>query len=413
MAHWFHRNVFKATTFVDYNIPCIHDDVQAAHLCSQLRNTRQGLLQVLPDVNYDTDIIENALKSYLSLLMGLLNDPNNAGNPSKLRFCVTFKWTNTLLGNTPQVLNDSYFEIASIFYNIAIWYMKHASLVAAKNDLSLEEAKDVHLSLKKAAGIFQHIHTVYLPQLGSAQSEGGDLEPKIVGAYSAQCIAEAQEVTLARAIHLNHNLSLISTLAHETSKLFSQAASYLRSLEKATQWKLYLQLKSAFYEAFANKFCAENLLSQDKCGEAIRSLKEAVTCYEKAEELCKEYSKEKGPAPKVAPQNHPFFRRFAPALKLSLEKCERENGFIYHQKIPLDPPVLEDKASYGLADPEELIMPPLSKLWSSVSYAAFKDSKFSFPEKALKPEKSIPPVKETPIEQSSEEPKNESGCLIQ
>ena len=39
-----------------------------------------------------------------------------------------------------------------------------------------------------------------------------------------------------------------------------------------------------------------------------------------------------------------------------LEKCERENGMIYHQKVPYDPPelVLNDK-TFGLVSHEVLL----------------------------------------------------------
>ena len=46
-------------------------------------------------------------------------------------------------------------------------------------------------------------------------------------------------------------------------------------------------------------------------------------------ELCKEYAKTKGPAPKIKnPDNHSFFKRLAPKVQITLEKCERENGFM-------------------------------------------------------------------------------------
>ena len=49
----------------------------------------------------------------------------------------------------------------------------------------------------------------------------------------SQCTAEAQEVTIARAIELKHNPGLISALAHETSKMFTTAADNLHTLDQA------------------------------------------------------------------------------------------------------------------------------------------------------------------------------------
>jgi hypothetical protein len=56
---------------------------------------------------------------------------------------------------------------------------------------------------------------------------------------------------MARAMELKHNSSLISALANETSKLFSDAAKALDPLgDVASQWAKYLRLKSAVYQAY-------------------------------------------------------------------------------------------------------------------------------------------------------------------
>jgi len=56
---------------------------------------------------------------------------------------------------------------------------------------------------------------------------------------------------MARAMELKHNSSLISALANETSKLFSDAAKVLDPLgEVVSQWTKYLRLKAAVYHAY-------------------------------------------------------------------------------------------------------------------------------------------------------------------
>lgn len=96
-------------------------------------------------------------------------------------------------------------------------------------------------------------------------------------AYVHQCSAEAQEVTIARAIELKHSSSLISALANETSKIFLAAASSVKALDAIKvnlirfavktvltnrkflfmfrclqfgKWMRYFQFKSYFYEAY-------------------------------------------------------------------------------------------------------------------------------------------------------------------
>ena len=44
-----------------------------------------------------------------------------------------------------------------------------------------------------------------LAQLDEKAVDGGDLDGRVVTAYLNQCTAEAQEVTIARAIELKHN----------------------------------------------------------------------------------------------------------------------------------------------------------------------------------------------------------------
>jgi len=61
-------------------------------------------------------------------------------------------------------------------------------------------------------------------------------------------------VTVARAVELKHNSSLISALANETSKLFLDAANTLHPFkpEISAQWTKYLELKSAFYQSYVS-----------------------------------------------------------------------------------------------------------------------------------------------------------------
>lgn len=52
---------------------------------------------------------------------------------------------------------------------------------------------------------------------------GTDMDVRVLEAYVNQSQAEAQEVTIARAIELKHSPSLIAGLCLETSKLFKMA----------------------------------------------------------------------------------------------------------------------------------------------------------------------------------------------
>ena len=214
----------------------------------------------------------------------------------------------------------------------------------------MDDAKEIHTSLRKAAGIFQLIQKDLVPLL-EHRLLASDLDLKVLKAYITQCTAEAQEVTVARAIELKHNNSLISSLAYETSKLFDNAIRCLGGLDKqlTEQWLHYLTIKKYIYLSYVSTektvtcdhgfkiffffsqaycYCGKNLLEEDHCGEAIRALRESQTFYKKSLQLCKPYSTVKGPARPVKPEGHIFFTKIDSAVRLLLEKCERENGFM-------------------------------------------------------------------------------------
>lgn len=64
--------------------------------------------------------------------------------------------------------------------------------------LKMEEAKDIHTSLRKAAGLIRFVKDTLVPQLVEKSRDGSDLDIRVIGAYLNQCTAEAQEVTIAR-----------------------------------------------------------------------------------------------------------------------------------------------------------------------------------------------------------------------
>jgi len=72
-------------------------------VCSELRQSRNLLLEIISNPHNDMTTLMNALNKYLSLLHGFIVslDAEKAGSDSDLRLALRFRWTNTLLGNTP------------------------------------------------------------------------------------------------------------------------------------------------------------------------------------------------------------------------------------------------------------------------------------------------------------------------
>ncbi|XP_069340587.1 BRO1 domain-containing protein BROX isoform X3 [Eulemur rufifrons] len=380
MTHWFHRNPLKATAPVSFNYYGVAAGPPASKICNDLRSSRTRLLELFTDLSCNPEMMKNAADSYFSLLQGFINSLDESTQESKLRYIQNFKWTDTLQGQVPSAQQDAVFELISMAFNVALWYTKYASRLAGKENITEDEAKEVHRSLKIAAGIFKHLKESHIPKLITPAEKGRDLEARLMEAYIIQCQAEAQE---------DHTLS---------------------SLEPAysAKWRKYLHLKMCFYTAYAYCYHGQTLLAGDKCGEAIRSLQEAEKFYAKAEALCKEYGETKGPGPTVKPSGHLFFRKLGNLVKNTLEKCQRENGFIYFQKVPSEAPQLELKANYGLVEPVPFEFPPVSAHWTPETLATFDLTKRPKDDSTKpKPEEEVKPVKEPDIK-----PQKDTGCSI-
>lgn len=69
---------------------------------SELRQSRNRLLDLLTDPNNDTATMNAALEKYLAFLCALIVSPDEKGGESKLRYTTRFRWTQSLLGNTPM-----------------------------------------------------------------------------------------------------------------------------------------------------------------------------------------------------------------------------------------------------------------------------------------------------------------------
>lgn len=414
MAHWFHRNPLKATAPVPFNLYGVASSTAASKICGDLRITRARLLELLTDASCNVETMKNASDSYFSLLQGFIVALDGGTQDNKLRFIQNFKWTDTLQGNVASAQQDAVFELLSMAFNVALWYTKFASRLAGKEDVTEDEAKEVHRSMKVAAGIFKHLKESHIPKLLTPVEKGRDLEARVIDAYIVQCQAEGQEVTIARAIELKHNPGLIAALAYETANFYENVDHTLSSLDPVyiAKWRKYIHLKICFYRAYAYCYHGQTLLTSDKCGEAIRSLQEAEKFYNKAEALCKEYGETKGPGTTAKPSGHLFFRKLGTLVKNTLAKCERENGFIYFQKVPKEAPQLELKANYGLVEPVPFEFPALNSQWTPETLAGFDLTKRpkedeKNPQAKPKKEEEVKPMKEPDIKSQKD-----TGCQI-
>ena len=180
-------------------------------LFSDLKQSRLRILELLPDPHHDVPKMETAMKLYFGIIRGFVEASTSEGSiqASKLRHSLRFRWTQSLLGSNPEAQNDAVFEAANLMMNFAFWHMKHAAMVSAKPDLDMEEAKKVHTSLRKAAGLIKFVQDTLVHQLVEKVKDGSDLDIRVISAYLNQCTAEAQEVTIGNFNFLGMNSTKI------------------------------------------------------------------------------------------------------------------------------------------------------------------------------------------------------------
>ena len=70
--------------------------------------------------------------------------------------------------------------------NSALWFMKHVAMLPPRSEPAMEDAKEVHTCLRKAAGLVKFVQDSLVPQLSEKTVDGGDLDGRVCTAYVNQ-----------------------------------------------------------------------------------------------------------------------------------------------------------------------------------------------------------------------------------
>uniref|UniRef100_A0A0N4ZM32 BRO1 domain-containing protein n=1 Tax=Parastrongyloides trichosuri TaxID=131310 RepID=A0A0N4ZM32_PARTI len=425
MTHWFHRNPIKGSLHTKFELKKVLSNDAASKICSELRLRRDQLFDKFSDASNNVDSVEEDFKKYMQFLYGFIyeispenNNSTGKMKDSKLRHLIKFTWTHTMLGTDAYCVSDIWYEVVSVAFNMALFYSKHAAYLSAKDDVNEIEAKKVHTCLRKAAGLFLFCQENNEKVIGTTgcDIQGCDLEDNVVEVYKQQCIGEAQEIVVARAIEMKHGAEIISSLCYNTANIFKNCDTLLEKMPKQTfdRWRHYFQIKNEIYIIYAYAYQGEMLLAQDKCGDAIKACKEGIVHYDKAAAICDKYPSAQGIGVAAKIKNHLFFRKMVPILKRHLEKAERENTMIYNQPVPNTAVPLNVNTEFGLAKPEPFKLSLDPEIWNENIYKAFDITKASTPDfsKLRKSTKQIPLIKEVILYQTEKDQSNRSGCVI-
>lgn len=310
-----------------------------AKLVHDSTRRREGIVDALKNIDGSSETVVNTLKEYVVMTTTLKSILQKVKSYSRLRF----KWTNLMDEDEKTITTEVDEEMASMMFAAGLWHMEHAHWLnkSITNEEEDEEKMKQSLnSLKTAASIFEALKSWESLFQGSK-----DLRAPVLSALCLQSVAEGQSLTIRRAISKNHKASLISELCHDVSNKYTTASGEVdASHHEGQKWSTYLKFQGEAYMALARSYQGVYLLeTEEKCGESIVVLNEGLLHINQATHLAKEYDKIK-PKTKLHLEESAPFEKIKKLLNEKKAKSERENGLIYHARLPEQcPPPLDPK----------------------------------------------------------------------
>eukprot|EP00127_Corallochytrium_limacisporum_P004449 Clim_evm3s164 gene=Clim_evmTU3s164 len=275
--------------------------------------------------------VMEAGKAYLRLLKGFSaanGEHEEEGTPPKTpNKVVKFVWSNTFSAKLTTSRSDIGFEMASVLMNMALYHMRRAAFLTESNAILERDLSEAVNALKTAAAIFQYLASASLvsPETSS------DTDPKVSEMYALLCKAQAQELSIYKAIDVKHDPSLISSIANDTAMKFAETKNGFKSVN-AKDLMFYSAVKEKMYQGYAYAYHGNILLKQEKSGAAIKSCQSGSQAALDIERMCRAVGANPRNVQRLT--NGEFYHRFERELRVSTDKAKRENDFLYHQKVP-------------------------------------------------------------------------------
>ncbi|KAL4452240.1 hypothetical protein ABPG75_007902 [Micractinium tetrahymenae] len=378
---------------------------QGEEFVAQLEQARSRLTTALESPSVSDAAVNEAVSGYVALLLGLVAAgggatsgaanaamdaaaaaaatpdealaaveggaaPNGAGStspltapPSRLRHAVQWGWAEAVLapppGSQPRSSGaaDAAYELASVLLAAAL-RLAHAAAEASKDSASgvpTPAATRSYRLLREAAGLVELVAGQLAPALPAGLS--ADLDPQVVRALCSVALADAQQLTMLRAVAKGNQPSLIAALGVDTAAMYGQACSQLATAAAAGAassklWQ-YGQYKQAYCLAYAHGFNGIALWRADKPGEGLKSLEAAAGQLAAARRASSAYNA----APPASLNLH--HRRADEDLERIIadtqRRMQKENDTVYVQRVAAEVPPLP--AGKRLASPLPYVLP--------------------------------------------------------
>lgn len=237
-------------------------------------------LAALESASVSIEAVLDAAAAYLSLLSGLLSGSSSSdsattgdspdaalalaeegsssgaslsGPASKLRAAAQFQWNDVLVappaGSQPRSASaaDAMFELASALVATALRLMNAAAAACldSPTGVATPATTRAYQLLRQAAGVLDFVAGQVLPAL-PAGAASLDLDAALVRALSTLALADAQQLTVLRAVAKGNQPALIAGLAADTAALYAQAGNQVSKGFDISGLRSFCGLQAAF-----------------------------------------------------------------------------------------------------------------------------------------------------------------------
>ena len=302
--------------YIKHNCSEFYEEERDKANAKAFNDLREKALHQNIDANKkSTDTLAHYYDQLKMLLPKVPILPNNS-TANAVR--INFTWHNAYDTKRDKVVKQSgHFELLCVLYNLAC-----VKLLIASQANQSEEA-DLLMAMKHnqaAAGYFDYLCQAMVKTVGT-EKVTNDLVTPSLQAYSAVCLAQAQEMIIKSPKAQKMKMDMRAGLTKHCAELFGKARTALgAALQKPKNSVEICECKYYFYSGQAELHQANAVAAGPNHGEAIKRCDIAREFLTKAQ--------------KKAPKNFNGIKELLSQIDTSQTQFRKDNDWIYHCGIP-------------------------------------------------------------------------------
>ncbi|KAL2079848.1 hypothetical protein ACEWY4_023641 [Coilia grayii] len=234
---------------------------------------------------------------------------------------VPVTWTDSFCGKA-VTHNDIRYEQACVLYNLGAL---HSALGATDNRVSEEGMKVSCTHFQCAAGSFAYLRDHY------SHSYSSDMTTNTLSVYINLMLAQAQECLLEKSLLDNRKSFLIARICAQVADYYKQCVKVMEAADSACvlgkrekEWRKLINMKISYFSAITQLHMGKQAEEQQKYGEAVAYLQNALDKLNEAIKLSK-----------GQPDSVQEALRFSmDVIGGKFSSAKKDNDFIYHETLP-------------------------------------------------------------------------------